>query len=248
MYLSILIFSGSNWWVSSSCLMEVFWRALAGKCWQCGISADSHHPTTPAQTSRQIMSHFPHLKNILQKTTTTATTKPIKKNETHRNTLFLCPIRISIRLVRVVRAQLPGIARRPSSTWRAVTRLPESRVGLPTPLEWKFCLETPRFTKPWSWKHGKSSHAKHGGFFSARKQHWTNVELSQVQKFGCKWKCLGFWKKETKLVTQVRWVNVAVYVFTCTRAVVENASCNWNISISSRTIQQSSTIFWCPHL
>lgn len=44
--------------VSSSCLMEVLWRALAGKCWQCGTSADSHHPTTPAQTSPQIMSQY----------------------------------------------------------------------------------------------------------------------------------------------------------------------------------------------
>ena len=30
----------------------------------------------------------------------------------------------------------------------------------------------------------------------------TNVEMFHVENVGCKWKCLGFWKEETKLVTR----------------------------------------------
>ena len=146
----------------------------------------------PAQTSPQIMSQFPHQKK---------NQKPIKKSEAPFSCVqFVSP---SVWFVfSMPNSPTPAIARRPSSTWRAVTRLPESRVGPPTPLEWKFCLETPRFTRA----HGAESMAKtvmqnmDVSFMLGKRL--TNVEMFHVQNVGYKWKCLGFWKEETKLVTR----------------------------------------------
>ena len=180
-------------------------------------------PITPPHQPKHLHKscHSSHTWKKLKETTPATFPVSNKTNQKKNEVPFSCVQFVSPSVLFVL--SLPNCLGLQGGQVQHGERSPDSptpALGYPTPLEWKFCLETPRFTKPWSWKHGKSSHAKHGGFFSARKQHWTNVELFHVKKFGSKWKCLGFWKKETKLMTQVRWVNVAVYVFTCSRVVV----------------------------
>ena len=185
--------------------------------------------TTPAQLS---ISTTLHQKKQQQHS---LSTKPTKKNK--KNTTFLGGV-ISIRSIREVCAQLADawVGRMPSSTWRgAVTRL-----RVPRWATHSFGVEVFLRRYTMELKACRKQSCKTCRCLFCREKTWTNMGMFHVQFFGCKWKCLGFWKEETKLMTQVTWASIAVYVFTCMRVVVESASCSWNISISFHAIQQSS--------
>ena len=187
--ISILVFNGSNWWnfhllqnlkvkranilkAMNGAPLILWWKFFVGhlprRCWQ----APKRLPITKSWPKLLMGRNYPTCPPAPEKKT--PATFPVNKTK-RKEALFFGVLNSS-----------PSMPNSPTSTWR-----PDSRVGPPTPWEWKFCFDA-RVHYTMELKTWQKQSCKTWRCLFCREKAWTNVELFHVQNFGCKWKRLGF--------------------------------------------------------